>query len=215
MTESKKRNRAQHLEREMTVWDWSCRGKSERWIAREMGLSHTGIGLIIDRVEARLEKRFLKRAARRKVTQCGQLEHIVQEAMDAWERSKLPRKKAASRTVEGGEGDGAGEVTTSEIVERDGDCQYLYAAMAGMSNERSLLGLDVAPALQEASASVAELVKDMVARGSEFEKAEASEPRGSAEPVQADPGGVAEVPGEPGSVQRDHPLQGTPLESPA
>ncbi len=107
-------------------------------------------------------------------------------------------------------------MTTSEIVERDGDCQYLYAAMAGMSNERSLLGLDVAPALQEASSSVAELVRSMVELGNQHEQETAADqPGGSPESVQADQGGAIPVQDGPGPIQPDDPVQGAPLESPA
>ncbi len=216
MTESKQRNRAQLLEKEMLVWKMSDEGMSERTIADRLGISHTGVGLIIDRVYARVDKRFLKHVHRKKGLQDGQLTHAVEECFLAWERSKLPRKKAASRTVEGGEdGTGGGEVTTSEIVERDGDVQYLYAAATFLRDLRSLHGLDIAPALQDASASVAELVRSMVELGSEHDKEAAADSAGD-QPgaAPADPRGVEALQGGPGPIQPDDPVQGTPLESP-
>ncbi len=216
MVESKKRNKAQLLEKEMLVWKMSDEGMSGRTIAERLGISHTGVGLILHRVYARVDKQFVKHISHKKALQDGQLTHAVEECFGAWERSKLPKKKAASRTVEGGDGEGGGEVTTSEIVERDGDVQYLYAAATFLRDLRSLHGLDIAPALQDASASVAELVRDMVSRGSEHDK-EAAEDQAGHQPgaAQADSGGAGEVQVGPGPIQPDDPVQGTPLEPPA
>jgi hypothetical protein len=168
-------NRQQVLEHERRTWHLRCRGWAQTRIADSLGLSQPAVSKILRRIELRELKRLAGSVERIKATQNGQLEHILEEALDAWHRSKAPKKRASSRT-QGGAGDGpGGTVTTQEAIERDGDPVHLYCAMQALAHQRSLFGLDVMPSLAEPAASVAELARDLLTRAAAYEQREAVE----------------------------------------
>ena len=180
--------------RETHAWDLRCRGWTHSKIALELAITRSGVSRLLDRVEAREQARMSRAWTRIKLIQSAQLEWIIEEALAAWEKSKTPRKRAASKTVSGEDRD---EVTTSEIVERDGDTSYLYAAMNAMDRMRSLWGLDVAPALQEPMGTISELTRDMAARLAAYEertRPEADAPGDPPGDAGADPPGAGGVP---------------------
>ena len=179
--------------RETRAWDLRARGLSQSRIAEALGITQPAVSKLLRRVERRELRRLSAAIESLKAVQSAQLDYVIGESLSAWERSKMPRKRAASKRSIGGDGDGQGdggdEVQTTEVVERDGDTGYLYAAMQALSHQRSLWGLDVAPALQEPAASVAELARDLFARGAAYEQRRAAEaPGNGAEP----PGGGSE-----------------------
>jgi len=202
--------------RETHAWAMRARGFSQVRIARELGLTQSGVSRLLRRVESRELRRMSKSIERIKAVQNAAFEAIIEESLEAWQRSKTPRKRAARKTSGDGQGGADDAVETTEVVERDGDCSYLYAAMNAMGGQRSLWGLDVAPALQEPASSIARLAQDLFARGSSYEQrqAEQGQPGDPPEPVRPDPGGVAEVPDGPEPVQRDDPVPGSLLEPP-
>lgn len=190
--------------RETHAWAMRARGMSQARIGAELGLTRGGVHRLLKRIERRELKRMSEGIESVKITQHHVLEHISGEALEAWDRSKTPRKRAASkRSVgEGGEGPGD-EVQTSEVVERDGDCSYLYCAMQALGHIRSLWGLDVAPAQQDAVTSIAAITKDMTDRARTYEdrtatEAPAGDPGGPDRPA---PGGAPEVPDGPVEIQ--------------
>lgn len=203
--------------REARAWAMRSRGWSQIRIATELGIGQPSVSKLLGRVEARELKRMSKSVERVKVTQHSQLEHVIEEALDAWHRSKTPRKRAARKTVGGmppmphGDDDDPAHISvpdtveTSEIIERDGDTGYLYAAMTAMGNIRSLWGLDVAPALQEPASSIASLTADLFARASSYEQrsatTQASEAGNTAGAAPAPEGGASEVPDGPEPIQ--------------
>ena len=194
-------NREQVIENETKAWQLRCRGWVQTRIAAHLGISQPAISKILKRVELRELKKLTVSVERLKVVQSGQLDHVVEESLDAWHRSKEPRKRAASR--DGGSGPGAGgKVTTSEIIERDGDPALLYCSMQALAHQRSLWGLDVSPALREPAASVAQLAKDLLIRASGYEERKAAEatghPAGDACP---DPSRAVSMPIGPEPVQ--------------
>lgn len=190
--------------REARAWDLRCRGWSQSRIARALDVTQSGVSKMLDRIEVRELKRMSESVEREKVTQTGQLGHIIEQAMDAWHRSRKPRKRAASKTTGGGEGPGGDSVVSTEVIERDGDPAHLYVAMNAMDRVRSLWGLDVAPAMQDPAASVADLARDVFARAAAYEQRLAAPAAAPAEPDQAghpggtpgpDPGRAEGVPG--------------------
>lgn len=174
------------------AWRLRSRGMSQNRIARELGLSQGTVSRLLAAIERRMLREFAGEWERLKVTQNAQLEHIVEEAIEAWHRSKTPRKRAASKTAVG-DGDGQGdEVRTTEVIERDGDTGYLYAAMQGLAHIRGLWGLDVAPAMQDATSTVAEVTRSLFRRVEDHERREAEEAaaENGATPPGPEPGGV-------------------------
>jgi hypothetical protein len=173
-------NRTQSREYEARAWEYRCRGWGQRRIAEQLGISQPGVSKILRRVEGRVLKELSGSVARIKVSQNGQQEYVIEEALEAWRRSQQPRKRATRRTVTGGDGDGdgdgeAGNQITTDIVERDGDPAYLYVAMHAMAAQRALWGLDVAAAMQDPTSTVAELARDLLKRSEAYEQRERAE----------------------------------------
>jgi hypothetical protein len=181
--------------REVKAWSLRARGWTETRIAVELGVNQSSVSRMLERIEARELARMSASVERTKVVHHAQLDHVIEESLDAWYRSKLPRKRAARKTSGEGDGGGGDEVQTTEVIERDGDTGYLYAAMQAMGAQRSLWGLDVAPALQEPAATVAELAKDVLSKASAYQARAAEGPTGNpAGADRADPPGAAGVP---------------------
>jgi hypothetical protein len=198
--------------RETRAWRMRSRGWTQHRIADELGMEQGSVSRMLDRIETRELKRLSGSVGRVKAVQNAQLEHAIEESMDAWHRSKNPRKRAARKeATAGGSGSGPDEgqagdsVQTTEVIERDGDPAHLYCAMGAMDRQRSLWGLDVAAAQQEPVASVAELAKSLLTTGDAYQKrrkheAQADPAGDSPGPVPADRGGVAAVSAGPESV---------------
>ena len=186
--------------RETRAWAMRSRGMSHQRIAEEIGLSPSGVSRLLARIERRELRRMSKHVERVKVVQYYTLEHISSEALEAWERSKTPRKRAGSKrsggSGEGIAGDLVDEVLTSEVIERDGDVSYLYCAMQSLANVRSLWGLDVAPAQQDAVTSITSITRDMADKARAYEdreQAEATPAGDTGGPGGPDAGGAPEV----------------------
>jgi predicted transcriptional regulator len=129
-----------HLERAIRAWDLRQRGWSQRRIAGELSISQGTVSRLLDAIERRELARLSKRVERQKVEQTYQLDHIIDEALDAWERSKKPRVKTGKRS--GGGKLGTGESTVSEVIQREGEPAFLDRALGALDRKRSLWGLD-------------------------------------------------------------------------
>ena len=101
-----------------------------------------------------------------KVTQTGVLEHLLNESLDAWERSKKPKKRASERTgpkLVGPDGQGVGSSRVVDMMERDGEPAYLDRAFQALRDLRRLWGID-APERKQEEQSGAFTVADFAAR---------------------------------------------------
>lgn len=123
-------------------------GWTEQRIADHLGKNQSTISRWLGRMEAAAFKRLAETVDRTKARQVHQLEHIQDEAMQAFERTKGARlthqKKAKSPT------DGDGKVTGDPVVfeekqtlvEQAGDPRHLEQARGAMSDIRKILGID-------------------------------------------------------------------------
>ena len=141
--------RDQAVQRQARAWELRQRGWTQFRIAKELGCNQGTVSRLLARVYKRALARLDKHAARERAVQVEQLNHVVDESLEAWERSKKPRKRSSRRT--GGAGKGAGDATTIEAQERDGDPVFLSTAMQAMDRIRQLLALDVSIAKEDAS----------------------------------------------------------------
>jgi predicted transcriptional regulator len=199
-------NKETTTQRELDAWDLRCRGMTHHRIARKLGITRRAVGQILDRIEARELKRLAASVERQKVTQTGQLEHLIDESMTAWRRSKQPRRRAVRKTTEGaakGDDDGGGSDTVeqTEAIDQTGDPRHLHTAMAAMDRLRDLWGLNVVAATQEAAASVCQITQKMRERVGRFEA------RKAAEAQSGDPGGPGPGSGDGAGVLRDGPRE--------
>jgi hypothetical protein len=113
--------------------------------------------------------------------------------LQAWKKSKEPGRRARTS------GDGTEVFDTAE---REGNIAYLHAADKYMQAIRSIWGADVAPATNEESMGIAQLIESLEARGATFDVRLTT--KGPADPGGVHPGpdsGTPEVQGGPGQVQ--------------
>lgn len=181
-------NKELKLHRELEAWDLRCSGHTHARIALKLGLTRRAVGLILDRVERRELRRLAESVERQKVTQTGQLEHIIDETLEAWRASKEPR----NRVVAVGPSPKAEDVEKTEVIDQTGDCRHLHAAMAAMDRLRDLWGLNVMAASQETASSISQVTRAMSERVRRFEARQAeAAPPGSPAGADAGPGGGA------------------------
>jgi hypothetical protein len=128
-------------EREVKAWALRQRGWTEARIAAEIGVSQMGVSKILARLERRAYAQLSKRIARSKARQTLQLEHLLDEAVQAWERSKQP-----SSTVKKTRGAGCSR-TEKTIKENVGDPAFLAQARAILAQLGAIWGME--PADQE------------------------------------------------------------------
>lgn len=185
-------NRETVLDRESTAWELRCKGYTHERIARRIGVTRRAVGLILDRVEKRELKRLAASVERQKVTQTGQLEHVVDESLRAWRKSKQPR----NRVVASGANPKSEDIEKTEVVDQTGDPRYLAAAMEAMDRIRDLWGLNVQAAAQDSAGSVAEIVREMSERARRYE-----DRRAQADPAGDSPGAGEAAGGGAGPVQ--------------
>lgn len=142
------------LERERRAWDLRQQGLTHERIAAELNLDRSTITKMLGRLSVRASKNMMEMVIEEKIGQIARLNHIVDEAMQAWERSKetaktVRRQQADAAAQEEGDVEGSArkkKVTTTTLVQdQDGDPRYLDVAIKAMNEIRKILGLD-APA---------------------------------------------------------------------
>jgi hypothetical protein len=197
-TRDRTQNRAQILEREEKVWEASDKGWTPRRIAAELGLSHTGVRKILERVATRAIKELNGRELHKKIAISGQQSHIVEAALDQWRESCKPQTRVIERK------DDDGTTTTTSVVEQTGTVAYLHTAMAAMDRLVRLWGLDVTPASNDGLQSISALAADIVKRARDHEHREQAtaippvDPAGI--PARAE-GGTPAMPDKPAPIQ--------------
>lgn len=134
----------QAREHERRAWELRCRGWTQPRIARELGLDDSAVCRILKRVSARVLAELKDSVERVKAEQTETLQHVIDEALQAWERSKGTRKTVTRQTVSGGENDEDRQRTTQHASERTGDVAYLSEARAAMADLRKVWGVDAA-----------------------------------------------------------------------
>lgn len=179
------------------AWELRQRGKTLATIAREIGVDRSNVVRWLAEIERRELARLSTEVERKKVLQDGVLEHVLEESLEAWERSKAPRTRiretkgpdepildANGNPVIGPDGKpvmAPGQKIT-EVVQQTGDVHYVDRALQALAELRKLWGLNVAEkANDNGPGSFAERVKALKARADRFE---AREP--DAEPPEAD-----------------------------
>lgn len=140
--------RALARKREEFAWDLSLKGANQDTIIAEM--EKAGLGRpsqqAISAMLLRVEKRFLEdqsfRIGGEKQRQTDLLMEIYDQAMEAWEHSKQP-KKSTSRTMSGDSDDSAkpGKVSVN-VRDSDGDPRFLEQAMRALADIRKIWGMD-------------------------------------------------------------------------
>ena len=158
---------------EAAAWDLRTQGHSQRRIAERLGVGQATVHRALRRVERRELARMSDRVEREKVRQTLILEYVIDEAFQAFERSKQPRRRASSRTGRTG-GPGGGKVESSDVVHRDGDPVWLDRVMEALAQIRAVWGLNSTPGA--AGVSYAQVVANVKANAARFDDARAALP---------------------------------------
>jgi predicted transcriptional regulator len=163
MKRPKRPPREEVQRREEVAWALRVAGRTEAAIAQELGITQGAVSKILDRVSKAALRRLTREVELYKVVQLEQLEHIVSEAMRAWEVSKED-----SVTVQGFS-DGKFIVTTKTQC---GNPAFLGQVRGALADIRDLLGLNTTATAQ----APAEPVKIVVEYRDALKKVYGEEP---------------------------------------
>ena len=140
---SKPLSKTRRVEVEAQAWALSQQCWSQPRIARFLGVDQSTVSRALKAARGRAVARLDEDATLWFVTVLEQLEHVADEAMQAWERSKKPKKKASRRSAAvSSTGVAGADQTHTEVIEREGEPAYLSAYYAAIDRIRSLLHLD-------------------------------------------------------------------------
>lgn len=122
--------------REVEAWDLSSQGWTHKRIAEKLQVDRSTVTKILQRVSTKAAQNMLDEAIIEKMRQVELLRFVIDESLQAWERSKEAAKVATKKTSD------KGEEITQQAKEQDGDPRYLSEARAAMADIRKILGLD-------------------------------------------------------------------------
>jgi DNA-binding CsgD family transcriptional regulator len=143
-----KRANARARDLELRIWQLLSEGKTPSAIARDVGIARQSVHRIIRRVEARYHDAIASSVGRLKARQARALEAVLDEALDAWERSKQPARRVRKETGRSGtshsdSGNGARtDLNRTDVQSRVGDPRFLAEAREALADLRKLYGLD-------------------------------------------------------------------------
>ena len=125
----------------MRALELSIQGWTQAQIAADLHVSQPGVSKLLGRVEQRVLQELNTVVGRQKARQTLRLEHLYNEAMRAWDRSKADTTRRRQRKTQGGAN---GDATMAELVVEDehGDPRYLEQARRALTDMTKLWGLD-------------------------------------------------------------------------
>jgi DNA-binding CsgD family transcriptional regulator len=141
-----KQSNARSRDLELRIWTLLSEGKTPSAIARTVGIARQSVHRIIRRVEAKYNQAIASTVERLKARQARTLWAVVDEAVEAWERSKQPMRRVRKESGRPGPGNsrrGARtDLTRTDVQSRVGDPRYLTEAREALADLRKLYGLD-------------------------------------------------------------------------
>lgn len=122
--------------RDLEIYRELCKGRTIRNVGEEYQLSHPVILDIRDKVRLWLAPRIQKEIIAIKVDQTQSLEHIFQESMAGWERSKNPT--VTKKTTDAGKFPGDTEITKTT----SGEVSFLSQAQSALADIRKVWNIE-------------------------------------------------------------------------
>lgn len=136
----------QAREHEARAWALRQQGWTQQRIAAELGLGQSAVCRILARVSRRTLKELSDDVGRVKAEQSERLDFIIDEALQAWERSKRNSSSVTRERTEvlGGTEDEqpARERVVRAGEQRDGDVRFLEQARAALAEQRKIWGAE-------------------------------------------------------------------------
>lgn len=131
------------VERKKRAWELSQQGWSEKRIAEELGVDRTTVSRYLTSLSRRALAQLEDEVAKAKAIQLRQLQHVIDEAFQAWRDSRKPEqtvsKKVVPATEDGGENH---TIITTKVRGQSGNPRHLRNAMTAMAEIRELLGIE-------------------------------------------------------------------------
>lgn len=159
------------IERQAKAWSYRQKGWTQQRIAETLQVDQSTVCRWLDAIEKRELARLSKRVESQKVRQTALLDLVVDESLQAWDRSKKPKVKTSKKTGRGGKG-GEASAEQTDAQQRDGDPVHLATAMVALRDLRKLWGLDAAAKsskADDAGADVATMMQRLKANASAHE----------------------------------------------
>lgn len=130
-------------EREQQSWALRQRGFTHQRIADQLGLDRSTITKMLGRLSARVNAKLGQEITEHKMAQLEQLSFIIDECMQAWERSKESQKSVSKKTTDAGKLTGRkAEEILMQTEDQDGNIRYITEARAAMADIRKILDID-------------------------------------------------------------------------
>ena len=148
------------LVREQQAWGLRCKGWNNTRIAKEIGVDHATVTSLLGKARKRAKKDISDYV----VEHLGQLDHIMEQMSNSWDKSLEPRMVV--RTTTDAEGN---EVTVQMAEERNGTVGYIDRWLAALDSKAKVLGLNVADAQQEQAFTISSLSSEMKDRRKAYE----------------------------------------------
>lgn len=129
-------------EREARVVELIKRGRSQREIATEVGVSQVAVCKILRRVDNRLLATMHRERIRTIVRHHQRTEHIFRQAEDGWERSCADRQRRRQRrTTTTGAAPAEREVIEVSSEAQAGDPRFLREKLRALAEQRATFNL--------------------------------------------------------------------------
>ena len=139
-------------QREVDMWKLRQLGWTQQRIADKLEIDQSTVSVALARISKRVLADLGDAVQAVKAEQAGQLDHIIDESLQAWDRSKEATRNVRRRQVQPAmaQGDGtapqASQATPSEVTQevkdQDGSVTYLETAMKAMADKRKIFGAD-------------------------------------------------------------------------
>jgi DNA-binding CsgD family transcriptional regulator len=133
--------------REIRATELSAQGWSQNQIAVELHISQPAVSKILQRVEEAWRVERVTAIDRMRARHSMRLNHMVNEAMRAWEQSKADRTRKRQRKTQRNSGQGDATVAELVVENEHGDPRYLEQARKALADERKIWGLDAPEAI--------------------------------------------------------------------
>jgi DNA-binding CsgD family transcriptional regulator len=145
-------------EREAQVLQLSARGRTQREIAAEVGVTQPAVWKILRRIEDRLLATMHRERIRLLVRLQIRTDHVYREAQHGWERSCTERhRRRQRRTTSAGPTPSEREVVEVWSESQSGDPRFLREQLRAVAEQRATFQLDaldwadIGTALEEAA----------------------------------------------------------------
>jgi len=139
-------------ERERQAWALRQQGWTHARIAATLEVDPSTISKMLSRLCDRALKEITEDVLRMKADQSNRLDHIIDEALQAWERSKKDAVEVTTETTvviePADEGEAEverampGQIVTRKVKGQVGDTAYIAEARAALADLRKLWGLN-------------------------------------------------------------------------